>query len=194
MHRLDWPAELGERTPADERASTSNFQATLGQTTSQLEKEMDRLDADRFRAEIGNQHTKSNGLPLHNANPDDPGFVLRWTKDGRDHAVACDQYANLRDNVREVFLWMRETRLSGDRPVQTGRSQFASAALPSGDEEAVVAHTRPPHEILGVAPDAPEAAVKGAYRGLLKERHPDHGGTAEEFQELEAAKEAMLDE
>lgn len=30
-----------------------------------------------------------------------------------------------------------------------------------------------PHEILGVAPDAPAAIVKKAYRKLSREKHPD---------------------
>jgi len=190
---LEWPADLGERTPSEERSSTSNFSANLGRTTSQLEDEMDRLGADHWRAEIANQHTKSTGLPRYNANPDDPGFVLRWTEDGTDHAVACDHYASLRDNVREVYLWMRETRLSGDRPVRTGRSQFASAALPSADDDAVVAE-EPPHEVLEVAPDADPAVIRAAARQKAKEHHPDRGGSTEEFQRLQEAKEQLLEE
>jgi DnaJ-domain-containing protein 1 len=190
---LEWPTGLGERTPPGERSSTSNFTATLGQTTSQLEDEMDRLDVDRWRGEIANQHSKSNGLPLHNANPDDSGFALRWTKDGTDHAVGCDHYASLRDNVREVYLWMRETRLSGDRPVRTGRSQFASAALPSAEEDAVVAE-EPPHEVLEVAPDADPAVIKAAYRQKAKAAHPDRGGDGEQLQRVKRAKERLLED
>lgn len=33
-----------------------------------------------------------------------------------------------------------------------------------------------PHEVLGVAPDAPEPVVKGAFRELVKEGHGDQGG------------------
>lgn len=194
MSSIDWPPSLGDRTSPEDRLRNNSFQASLGRTTDDLATEMDRLEPENWRASIGNQHTKSNGLPLHNANPDDPGFVLRWTKDGEQFAVGCDRYSRLRDNVREVYLWVKETRKRGDRPVVTGESEFAAARLPSGDDDAVVATSRPAHEVLGVDPDAPEAAVRGAYRGLLKERHPDHGGSAEAFQELEAAKEAMLNE
>lgn len=191
---VEWPTELGDRTPPAERSSTSNFSASLGQTTSQLEDEMDRLGVDRWRGEIANQHTKSNGLPLHNANPDDPGFVLRWTDEGTDHAVGCDHYAKLRDNVREVFLWMRETRLSGDRPVRTGRSQFASAALPSADEDAVVAE-EPPHEVLEVAPDAGPDVIEAAARRKAANVHPDKpDGDEEEFIRIQKAKEQLLED
>jgi len=49
-----------------------------------------------------------------------------------------------------------------------------------------------PFEVLGVDPDADEAAVVRAYRERVKEVHPDHGGTAEEFQLVQTAYEEAL--
>jgi len=189
---LDWPAGF-ERTSSVQRERNHSFQATLGQTTEDLATEMERLDPDDWRAEIGNQHTKSNGLPLHNAKPDDPGFVLRWRKDGEEFAVACDQSPRLRDNVRTVYLWVHETRMRNQRPVQTGEDEFAAARLPSGDDgaDAVVAR-EPPHEVLNVAPDADEAVIEAAARQLKKKHHPDAGGDVERFQRVVDAEEAML--
>jgi len=91
MSNLDWPAGW-DRTPAEQRERNRSFEASIATTTDELATEMDRMDVDHWRGSIGNQHTKSNGLPLHNANPDDPGFVLRWTDDGEEFAVACDDY------------------------------------------------------------------------------------------------------
>lgn len=190
---IDWPAGFA-RTAASDREPNRNFQATLGQTTSDLETELDRLDPDSWRVSIGNRHTKSNGLPLHNANPDDPGFVLRWTKDGEQFAVACDAYSRLRDNIRSVYLWVHETRMRGQRPVVTGDSEFAAARLPPADAEVVVAGRQPAHDVLGVAPDASSSEIRRAYRERLKECHPDQGGSHEAFQELQEAYEVMADE
>jgi len=190
MTGIDWPDGF-ERTTRRER--NRSFQATLGQTTKDLATEMDRLDADDWRASIGNQHTKSNSLPHHDANPDDPGFVLRWSKNGEQFAVACDSYSRLRDNVREVYLWVHETRMRGQRAVVTGSSEFAAARLPSGDDDPVVADW-PPHEVLDVSPDAPDGVVEAAYREKTKEMHPDQGGSTDEFQRLIRSKEAMLGE
>ncbi|MDS0280048.1 J domain-containing protein [Halomicroarcula sp. S1AR25-4] len=189
---IDWPAGF-ERTDPNRRTKNRNFEATLAQTTKDLATEMDRLDPEEWRASIGNSHTKTNTLPRHNANPDDPGFVLRWTKDGQQFAVACDRYSRLRDNAREVYLWVHETRMRGNRAVVTGESEFAAARLPSGDGETVVAGP-PPHEVLDVAPDAPDGVVNAAYREKTKEMHPDHGGSDAAFKRLQNAKEAMLDE
>ena len=195
MSRLDWPAGF-ERTPAAERERNRSFEATLGATTKELATEMDRMDVDEYRGEIGNSHTKSNGLPLHNANPDDPGFVLRWVDDGEQFAVACDDSPRLRDNVRYVLKWVHETRMRGQRPVQTGDSEFAAARLPPGDgEDAVVgtATSQPPHEVLGVAPDAPENVIESAARARKAETHPDNDGDSDEFQRVVEAEEVMLD-
>ncbi len=38
-----------------------------------------------------------------------------------------------------------------------------------------------PYELLGVARDADEAAIKAAYRKVAKTAHPDAGGDAEAF-------------
>ena len=193
---LDWPAGF-ERTAESERERNRSFEATLGTTTSDLATEMDRMDVDHWRASIGNSHTKSNGLPLHNANPDDPGFVLRWSDGNEQFAVACDASPRLRDNVRTVYKWVHETRMRGNRPVKTGDTEFAAARLPPGDDEVAVAAgstATPAHEVLGVDPDAPDNVVKAAARAQKAEAHPDNGGSREEFQEIVEAEEVMIDE
>mgnify|MGYP000657539130 FL=1 len=194
MSGLDWPAGW-DRTPPAERTRGRKFQASLADTTADLEREMDRMDVEDWRASTGSggSYTKSNGLPKYDANPDDPGFVLRWVDDEEQFAVACDAYARLASNVRAVYLWVHETRMRGQRPVRTGDSEFAAARLPSGDEDAI-AGREPPHEVLGVAPDAPAAVIEGAARQLKAEAHPDNGGDRDQFQRVVAAEEAMLDE
>ena len=191
MSEMDWPTGF-DRTPESERTRNRQFQASIADTTEALETELDRLDPDDWRAEIGNQHTKSNGLPLHNANPDDPGFVLRWRKDDEEFAVACDAYSRLRDNLRTVYLWIHETRMRNQRPVVTGEDEFAAARLPSGDEDAIATDPAP-HEVLEVAPDADPEVVKAAAKRLKAQTHPDAGGSEETFKRVVKAEEALLE-
>lgn len=84
-----------------------------------------------------------------------------------------------------------------NRPVHTGRDEFSTARLPSGDEDdAIVATQPPPHEVLDVAPDASRADVKAAFRERVKNVHPDHNDHEdedEEFYRVKTAKEAMLE-
>ncbi len=48
-----------------------------------------------------------------------------------------------------------------------------------------------PFDVLSVAPDADEEEIKEAYRERIKEAHPDHGGSAREFQLVRAAYEEI---
>jgi len=194
MNSVDWPPQFS-RTPAGHRRRSSPYKVTQAKAVSDLETELDRLDVTDWEVSIGNQHTKSNGMPLHNANPDDPSFVLRWTKDGTAYAVACDRYVDLRDNIREVGKWIHETRMRDNRDVVTGGSNFAAAELPPGDAEAesVVVADEPPHEVLGVSPDADEKVIEAAYRVQVKDAHPDNGGSEKDFKRVRTAKRAMLD-
>lgn len=191
---LEWPPGF-ERTPAHDRDRSRKFSASRGDTTEALATEMDRLDVNDWRCATGSggSHTKQNGLPKYSANPDDPGFVLRWSKDGEQFAVACDAYATLDSNMRAVLLWVQETRMRGDRPVVTGEDEFATARLPSGDEDAIEAMP-PAHEVLGVDADASEAEVRRAYQRRVKETHPDQGGSAEALERVRRAKEQMMED
>lgn len=194
MTRLDWPAGF-DRTPTAERTRNHSFQVTLSKAFSDLERELDRLDVNEYRYSMDAQQRQRDQRPYANARPDDPGFVLRWTMDGEQYAVACDRYSRLRDNVRTVGLYIREKRKMEGRPVVTGESEFANARLPPADEDVVVAGTagEPPHEILEVSPDASPEVVRAAARRLSANLHPDIGGDRDEYIRVQKAKEAMLD-
>lgn len=48
-----------------------------------------------------------------------------------------------------------------------------------------------PYEVLRIDPDADDERVEAAYRRRIKEAHPDHGGTVEEFRRVRAAYDAI---
>ena len=50
-----------------------------------------------------------------------------------------------------------------------------------------------PFEVLGVSAGADADEVKAAYRDRVKEAHPDHGGSPEEFRRVRDAYEAVKD-
>lgn len=190
---IDWPHEL-ERTKTHARTRTSKFSVTLAQAISDIETELeDRLGVDDWRLSTAAPHRKRDGRPYADATPDDPAAVVRWSMDGEQYAVAADKYTSLRDNIRAIGLYIEEKRKMQNRPVKTGQSEFATARLPSGDEEDAIVGRQPPHQVLGVAPDADPSVVKAAARELKRQRHPDRGGTTEEFQRIIRAEEEMLD-
>lgn len=48
------------------------------------------------------------------------------------------------------------------------------------------------YSVLGLAPGASAAAVKDAHRRLMKQYHPDYGGTVEIAARINAARERLL--
>jgi len=49
-----------------------------------------------------------------------------------------------------------------------------------------------PYDVLGLDADADDTEIERAYRHRVKEAHPDRGGSAEEFQRVRDAYEAVL--
>jgi len=197
MNALDWPTGFDRTDPAD-RERNNRYEASLRDSIDALEAELDRLSVDDWRLSTDASHQKRNpNYPYADATPEDPSAVVRWTMDGEQYAVACDAYSRLRDNVRTLYLYVREKRKMEQRPVETGESEFANARLPPGeesDEPVSAAASEPPHELLGVPRDASPERVREAFRREVQRAHPDHGGSEAEFRRVKDAKEAMLDE
>lgn len=198
MRKIDWPAGF-ERTPPQERTRNNRFEATLRQSIDDLADELKRVGVDDWRLSTGAQHQKQNPrYPYANASPDDPGAVVRWSMDGEQYAAACDAYSRLRDNVRSLFMYIREKRKMEQRPVVTGESEFANARLPPADEEAeAIVSRQPPHELLEVTPDASTEVIEAAARQKMKEYHPDPNGgkgDREMFQRVREARDELVGE
>jgi hypothetical protein len=190
---LDWPTGFERTDPAD-RASTTKFSATRGDTAEDLRDCLRLLGVDQYRVAVdsGGRYVHDDGYPKHGANPDDPGAIVRWRRDGSEYAVACDHWTDVDDNLRTCYLWLDETRRRNQRPVTTGADAFAAAALPDAEAEPA---DPPAHEVLGVAPDAPPEVVKGAARARIQQTHPDKpNGDRKAFQRVQRAKEQLLDD
>lgn len=197
---IDWPA-WAERTEPEDRERTSKFSVTLAIAIIDIRDELeDRLGADDWRISTAAPHRKDDGLPYSDANPDDPGAVIRWTMDGEQYGAVADEYTRLRDNVRALGLWLEEKRMMAERPVSTAQSEFATAALPSGEDDEAIAvgsgsvRSLDPveaREMLGVRDDADEDTIIGAYRRKVKVAHPDNGGD-EDVAKLKRAKNVAL--
>ncbi len=190
---LDWPEGFERTAPADRRAYPGNFQVDRPRAFDSVVEQLEKMDAYDIEVLTAAPHTKKQPhRPYQDREPDDPGVVAYYKKDGQQFAVACDQWSNLRDNARAVALYIDAKRALERYGVATRTSEFQAQALPSGDEEAVAA-APPPHEVLDVAPDAPDAVVEAAAREKMKETHPDQGGTGEALQRVRQARQQMLE-
>ena len=193
MTDLNWPPHLPRTNPSD-RQPNNRFDTGLRQSIDDLADELERVGADDWRLETAAEHQKRNPkYPYADANPDDPSAVVRWTMDGDQFAAGCDAYTRLRDNIRALYLYVREKRKMESRPVVTGESEFANARLPPAEDQPVAGEP-PAHVVLGIGPDPTPAEIRQGYRERVREVHPDTGGDPEAFKRVQEAKEELLAE
>lgn len=104
-------------------------------------------------------------------------------KDAVDRTVTVDRWRRPVDNLWALALGLEQIRLNELRGLDDVARQVY-AALPAPRE-------RDPYEVLGLRSDAPSDVIDAAYRARAKTLHPDHGGTAEQMAELNAAYERV---
>ncbi|WP_276258100.1 J domain-containing protein [Haloglomus litoreum] len=191
MSDLDWPAGFERTPPAERTRYPHGFRVSQTEAFDSILEQLDQMDAVNPRVETAAPHTQRHPhRPYQDREPEDPGVVVYCDLDGEGRAFPCDRWTTLRDNARAIAKYLEAKRALDRYGVGTVGSEFETQALP-GDEP--VATGPPPHEVLGVAPDAPESVVKGAARARKKETHPDNGGSTDAFQRVVEAEEAMLE-
>jgi len=94
---------------------------------------------------------------------------------------------------RQVELF-RQIAKQTAKDTSISRCRACGAWISAGGEYCLYCGDRPPHAVLGVAPDAPKAVVKAAARERLKAAHPDHGGSRSEFQRVKQARDELLEQ
>lgn len=190
---VDWPPEF-ERTPPSERTSyPGGFRVTRAAAFDNILTELRKWDGvTDVQLDSGAEHQKRNpNKPYARASFEDPGVVVRFTKDGDPMAAACDRWDNPRDNAQDLYHYLHETRMQEQRGTVTAQSEYEKLRLPSGDAEPA---QPPAHIVLGVERDASRQDIRRAYRKRVKEVHPDRGGDVDAFQRVRQAKERMLEE
>ena len=192
---LNWPAEFERTDPSDRESYPGGFRVTRSTAFQNVLDELRTWDGvTDVQLDSGAEHQKRNpNKPYANASFDDPGVVVRFTKEGEEMAAACDRWDNPRDNAQDLYHYLHETRMQEQRGTVTAESEYEKLRLPSGDGDAIA--TGPaPHEVLEVAPDAGEDVVEAAARRRKAQTHPDQGGDEEAYKRVVEAEEAMLNE
>jgi len=189
---LDWPAEFDRTDPSDRGPYSGGFRVTRSTAFQNVLDELRGWDGvTDVQLDSGAEHQKRDpNKPYANASYDDPGVVVRFTKDEEQMAAACDRWDNPRDNAQDLYAYLHETRMQEQRGTVTAESEYEKLRLPSGDE--TTAAEPPAHRVLGVERDAPPSKVRDAYRERIKETHPDNGGSQEQFERVQDARETML--
>lgn len=100
-----------------------------------------------------------------------------------DRTVTVDRFERPVDNLWALAVGLDAIRLNELRGLDDVARQVYQA-LPAPRQ-------RDPWEVLGLRPDADEDAIDAVYRAKAKRLHPDAGGSAEAFKELQAAYEQV---
>lgn len=189
----EWPAGE-ERTPADEREPYPHgFEVTRNEAFKSVLEQLRKMDARnvQVKSDVHHQQRNSN-LPYSDAKYSDPGVVVYYELEGQKYAMPMDRWDTPRDNARAIALTLKAKRALTRYGVETIESEFQTQALPSGEEDDVIAAEPPAHQVLGVDPDADADEVQEAFREQVQEAHPDRGGSDEEFRRVKEAREQLL--
>jgi hypothetical protein len=108
---LDWPDGFSRTKPSEREPYPHDFRVDIRQAFRNILAELSKRDVDDVRIESAASHLKDNpNLPYANANPDDPGVVAYFTRNGTQYAVPCDQWDNLRDNAQAIAKYLNAKR------------------------------------------------------------------------------------
>jgi hypothetical protein len=202
---LKWPDGYPRADPNERESYPGDISLTRKESFESIVDELERWGATDVRISTASTHYKDRpNIPHQSDKPDDVGVVARFRREDRPadegYAIACDRWGTQLENARAIALYARRKRLAERCGVTTADSEFGTARLPPGgeDEGPDVIPIEPdpqrdPHEVLGVAPDAPDPTVKGAFRELVKEGHGDQGANDEyDVSELKQARDELL--
>ena len=101
--------------------------------------------------------------------PEDPGVAFYFALDRRSHALACDRWDTVQDNIAAIAAHIEALRGQERWGVADIAQAFAGhVALPALEQW---------WQILGVSSSADVAAIDAAWRAKMQFAHPDRGGT-----------------
>jgi len=179
-----WPRHTGQR-------EHGSFKGTQGKVQEELKAEIDRMilgnDARRYTATAviisTNIPLRADGLPYANQKPPaDPGVAVYFRRKGQHQCFACDKYDTVWKNMRAIQKTIEALRgiERWGSSEMLDRAFTGFAALPAPGK-------RPWWEVLGLTGTENLAAIKARFRELAKIHHPDAGGTADRFAEINNA-------
>lgn len=186
---LQWPAGR-PRTAAPE--TTYAFRRTGTRSRYTITQAVDLILAELGRMGVphvvisSNLRVRLDGRPHADQRaPQDAGAAIYFQHRGRQVCFACDKWSTVEDNLRAISLTLEAVRGMerwGAASIEATFTGYAALPAPAGHREW--------WEVLEVSSFADTSDVRAAYRSLVKEHHPDAGGDAEKFLQIQAAYQA----
>jgi hypothetical protein len=134
-----------------------------------------------------NLELRNDGLPRSGQRaPADPGVAVYWTtSSGVTRCMAVDRYDRVADNLAAIAATLEAMRAIE----RHGGAEILNRAF-TGFTALTHGSTTHWSDVLGVPETATKAEIEAAYRRLRSQHHPDRGGEAEQFHQIQQAYDA----
>jgi hypothetical protein len=182
-----WP---GEETPPGQRRR-SQFSAPYGRTLELLERELEHLSARNVVLQVAleEKDIRLDGRPRARATARHPGVILAFDSKHGPLKYAVDRFWTWDDNIRAIALALEALRKVDRYGVvkrgeqYTGWRQLEAHTGVSSKDEA--------RELLARIGGAHGETDHELVRSALMVAHPDRGGDAETFQQVQEARKVL---
>jgi hypothetical protein len=168
---LCWP-QGWERTPRN-RVDSSRFRTSVSWSIKDLLNEI-RLLGGMYPVISSNVPTKRDGTPYANfREPGDSGVSVYFNLKGKQQCIPCDNWNKVVDNIVAISKTINALRgidRWGTKKMRDATFKGFKALPPSNDRYFYNCYN--------------ESDLKLKYKRLVKELHPDLGGTQESFIEM----------
>lgn len=188
-----WP---GLATPAAARKQ-STFKATYPATLGLLCREAEKLGAHELvlQVDIAERWIRTDGLPAANARfGTHPGVAVSFDSAHGPLRYATDAFTEWQDNLRAIALSLEALRAVDRYGVSKRGEQYTGwRALPAGQFGTADEAIRWMRGQLTARIGAHSIREpRDMYRGLAKLMHPDTGGSAADWEQLDAARNVLV--
>jgi len=181
---LSWPEAMPRRQGG---ALASQFKTTLPAALENVHAEIRRFGKDSGKP-VTDVLISSN-YALGDPNPKEAGVAVYFTWAGVATCVAVDRYGSIAHNLQAIYhvLEAERTKLRHGGLNIVLAAFRGYAALPPPPSRAPA---KAWHEVLEVPPSATLLEAEQSYKKLRSSTHPDRGGDAGKFEQVQKAIEA----
>lgn len=163
---LTWPTGW----PRCRYPASATFRTGLADARDGLYRELWMLGASSVVVSSNAPLNKNGEISSRQARLADPGVAVYFVLDGEQKSIPCDKWNRIEDNVQAIRLTVAALR----GLERWGAKEIVAAAF-RGFEALPEGAGAEWWSELGVARDASEVEVRGAYHRLMKAHHPDTG-------------------
>lgn len=177
---LQWPIGY----PRTQHRKQSRFASTLAQSRDELLRQIQLLGGTNVVIS-SNAVLRRDGLPLSKQSAvDDSGVAVYFTHNRKSVVMACDKWEEIGENIRAIGLTIEAIRgmdrWGVSQMIERTFDGFKALPAPKATQ-GIYPQNLDWHSVLNLKGVVTYAAVTEAYKKRIKEAHPDHGGSNDEF-------------